>query len=140
VKGGGKRGQGSISFFWNLTLFFYFKFKNTFNLIFPGFKMPSERFLFKNFKTGLTFWHRWFFNFQNLVQSCQHIGGTPCISTENWWKPHNASCYQNVLWYENLLLYKCKISCFESFQKKFIGSRGFYVMCWLLTKYDKYKY
>ena len=33
---------------------FYFEFKN---LTFPGFKMPSERFLFKNLKTGLTFCH-----------------------------------------------------------------------------------
>ena len=41
--------------------------------------MPSESFLFKNFKTGLTFWHVGFFYFQNLVRSCQHIGGTLCI-------------------------------------------------------------
>ena len=59
------------------------------------------------------------------------------ISTKNWRKPHNASCYQNTLGNENLLLYKCKISCFQSFHIKSIGSRGFYVMCWLLTKYDK---
>ena len=37
--------------------FFDIQFKNTFNLVFPYFKVPSERFLFKNFKTGLTFWH-----------------------------------------------------------------------------------
>ena len=65
--------------FSDLTFFFDFEFKNTSNLIFPGFKVPSERFLFKNFKTGLTFWHMGFFNFQNLVQMCFHIDGTPCI-------------------------------------------------------------
>ena len=56
VEDDGRRGQGRI-FFWNLTPFFDFKFKNTSNLIFPSFKVPSERFLFKNFKTGLTFCH-----------------------------------------------------------------------------------
>ena len=56
---------------------FYFEFKNTSNLIFPSFKVPSESFLFKNLKTGLTFCHRWFFNFQNLARSCQHILGHP---------------------------------------------------------------
>ena len=56
VEGGWRRGQGRI-FFWNLTPFFDFKFKNTSNLIFLGFKVPFERFLFKNLKTGLTFWH-----------------------------------------------------------------------------------
>ena len=66
-------------FFWNLTHFFYFEFKNTSNLIFPDFKVPSESFLFKNFETGLTFCHMWFFNFQNLVRTCKHIGETPCI-------------------------------------------------------------
>ena len=45
-------------------------------MIFPSFKMPSERFLFKNFETGITFCHIRFFNFQNLVRSCQHLGGT----------------------------------------------------------------
>ena len=63
----------------DLTFFFDFEFKNTSNLIFPGFKVPSERFLFKDFKTGLTFCHMWFFNFQNLVRSCQPLGGTPCM-------------------------------------------------------------
>ena len=43
--------------FSDLTFFFDFEFKNTSNLIFPGFKVPSERFLFKDVKTGLTFWH-----------------------------------------------------------------------------------
>ena len=66
--------------FSDLTLFFYIQFKNTSNLILLGFKLSSERFLFKNFKTDLTFSHIWFFNFQNLVRSCQHIDGTPCIS------------------------------------------------------------
>jgi hypothetical protein len=55
-KGVGGGGREEI-LFWNLTPFFDFKFKNIFNLIFPGFKVLSERFLFKNFKTGLTFWH-----------------------------------------------------------------------------------
>ena len=95
------RGQGAIFFFFlpggsgaggiiswggrvqnhfsDLNFFFNFEFKNTSNLIFPGFKVPSERFLFKDFKTGLTFCHMWFFNFQNLVRSCQPLGGTPCI-------------------------------------------------------------
>ena len=65
-------------FFWNLTPFFDFKFKNTSNLIFLGFKVPSESFFPKNFKIGLTFWHMWFKDFQNWVRSCQHIDGTPC--------------------------------------------------------------
>ena len=73
---GGGMAQNHFS---DRTLFFYLQFKNTSNLILLGFKMSSERFLFKNFKTGLTFPHMWFFNFQNLVQSCQHIDGTPCI-------------------------------------------------------------
>ena len=63
--------------FWSL--FLKNQFKNTSNLILLGFKMSSESFFHKNFKTGLTFWHMWFFNFQNLVRSCQHIDGTPCI-------------------------------------------------------------
>ena len=59
--------------------FFKLQFKTTSNLSLLSFKMSSESFLFENFKTGLTFWHMWFFNFQNLVRTCQHIGGTPCI-------------------------------------------------------------
>ena len=88
---GGSGAGGIISWggrvqnhFSDLTFFFDFEFKNTSNLIFPGFKVPSERILFKDFKTGLTFCHMWFFNFQNLVRSCQHIGGTPCISWLCW--------------------------------------------------------
>ena len=29
----------------------------------------------------------WFFNFQNLVRSCKHIGGTPCmwLSLQKFW-------------------------------------------------------
>ena len=54
MEGGGRRGQGRI-FFLEFDTFFYFKFKNTSNLIFSIFKVLSERFLFKNFKTGLTF-------------------------------------------------------------------------------------
>ena len=78
MEGGGRRGQGR-NFLLEFDIFFDIQFKNTSNLIFPGFKVPSKRFLFKDFKTGLNFWHIWFFNFQNLVQICQHIGGTPCI-------------------------------------------------------------
>ena len=79
---------GNISLFWNLTPLFDFKFKNTSNVIFLGFKGPSESFFPKNFKTVLTFWHMYFFfHFQNLVRSCQHISGTPCIS------PAVSNCY-----------------------------------------------
>ena len=46
--------------FGNLTHFFDIHFKNTFNLIFLGFKVLSERFFHKNSKTGLTFWNMWF--------------------------------------------------------------------------------
>ena len=74
----GGRGAGGIfswggrvqNHFSDLKFFFEIQFKNTLNLIFPSFKVPSKSFLFKNFKTGLTFWHMWFFNFQNLVRSC----------------------------------------------------------------------
>ena len=69
--------------FSDLTFFFDFEFKNTSNLIFPGFKVPSERFFFKTFKTGPTFCHMRFFNFQNLVRSCQPLGGTLCISLKD---------------------------------------------------------
>ena len=57
LPGGGKGGKGGMVqiLFWNLTHFFDFEFKNTSNLIFLGFKVPSERFFHKNFKTGLTF-------------------------------------------------------------------------------------
>ena len=41
------------------TLFFDLQFKNTSNLILLGFKMSSERFLFKDFKKDLTFWNMW---------------------------------------------------------------------------------
>ena len=74
----GGRGREE-TFFWNLTIFFYIQFKDTFYLILPAFKVSSKSFFSKNFKKGLTFWHMWFFNFQNLVRSCQHIDGTPCI-------------------------------------------------------------
>ena len=73
-------GRGRVEFcFWNLTLFFYIQFKNTSNLISSSFKVPSKSIFPKDFKTGLIFWHMWFFNFQNLVRSCQHMGGTLCI-------------------------------------------------------------
>ena len=75
-----RRGQGAKPFF-RFDPFFKIQFKNTSNLILLGFKMSSERFSFKNFETGLTFWHMWFFNFQNLVRRCFHIDGTPCICT-----------------------------------------------------------
>ena len=85
----GGRGAGGIfswggrvqNHFSDLTFFFEIQFKNTLNLIFPSFQVPSKSFLFKNLKTGLTFWRMWFFNFQNLVRSCQHIDVTPCICT-----------------------------------------------------------
>ena len=71
--------HGTKPFFRSDT-FFDLQFKNTSNLILLDFKTSSKRFLFKNFKTGLTFWHMWFFNFQNLVRTRNHIGGTPCIT------------------------------------------------------------
>jgi hypothetical protein len=40
--------------------FFGIQFKNTYNLIFLGLKVPSERFFHKDFKTGLTFLNMWF--------------------------------------------------------------------------------
>ena len=40
---------------WNLTQFFDIQFKNTSNLIFQGFKVPSEKKFHKDFKTGLIF-------------------------------------------------------------------------------------
>ena len=57
LPGGGKGGKGGMVqiLFWNLTHFFDFELKNTSNLIFLGFKVPSESFFHKNFKTGLTF-------------------------------------------------------------------------------------
>ena len=55
--GGGGRGGMAQNHFSDRTLFFDLQFKNTSNLILLGFKMSSERFLFKDFKTGLTFWH-----------------------------------------------------------------------------------
>ena len=69
-KGEGHRGLVGTSWHWNCS-----------NLpnIEGHFKVPSESFFPKNFKTRLTFWHMWFFYFQNLVRSCQHIGGTLCI-------------------------------------------------------------
>ena len=53
--GGGERGGMAQNHFSDRTLFFYLQFKNTSNLILLGFKMSSKRFLFKNFKTDLTF-------------------------------------------------------------------------------------
>ena len=48
------RGQGAKPFF-RFDTFFDIQFKNTYNLILLGFKLSSERFLFTNFKTDLTF-------------------------------------------------------------------------------------
>ena len=76
-----RRGQGAKPFF-RFHPFFQIQFKNTSNLISLGFKMSSERFLFKIFKTGLIFWHMGFFNYQNLVRTCFHIDGTPCIISQ----------------------------------------------------------
>ena len=59
LPGGGGSGMVQI-FFWNLTHFFDFQFKNTSNLIFPDFKVSSKSFFPKDFKIGLTFWHIWF--------------------------------------------------------------------------------
>ena len=53
-QGGGAGGRVQ-NLFWNLTHFFDIQFKNTSNLIFLGFKVSSERFFHKNFKTGLPF-------------------------------------------------------------------------------------
>jgi hypothetical protein len=52
--GGGGAG-GMVQFSFEFDTFFYIQFKNTYNLIFLGFKVPSERFFHKNFKTGLNF-------------------------------------------------------------------------------------
>ena len=52
---GGGVGGNLQNLFWNLTHFIDIQFKNTVNLIFLSFKVSSERFFHKNFKTGLTF-------------------------------------------------------------------------------------
>ena len=49
------KGWHGTKLFFDRTLFFDLQFKNTSNLILLGFKMSSKRFLFKNFKTDLTF-------------------------------------------------------------------------------------
>ena len=59
------------------------------------------------------------------------------VHTKKWWKTYNPKSYQNVYFNENLLQYKCKILCFQNFQIKSTQSRGFSIMCWFLTKYDK---
>ena len=43
MEGGGRKGQGRI-FFLEFDTFFYFEFKNTSNLIFLDFKVPSSVF------------------------------------------------------------------------------------------------
>ena len=87
-RGWWKGWHGTKPFFRSDT-FFYLQFKNTSNMILLGFKMLSERFLFEDFKTGLTFWHMWFFNFQNLLRTCQHIDGTPC-KCSLWTPPYSS--------------------------------------------------
>ena len=54
MEGGGREGKGRI-FFLEFDTFFYIQFENTSNLIFLDFKVPSENFFHKNFKTGLSF-------------------------------------------------------------------------------------
>ena len=50
--GGGGLGAGGMVqiFFWNLTHFFDLQFRNTFNLIFLDFKVPSESFFSQEFQ------------------------------------------------------------------------------------------
>ena len=59
------------------------------------------------------------------------------VYTKKWWKPHNPKSYQKVYFNENLQQYRCKISCSQSFWLKSTQTRGFSIMWWLLTKYDK---
>ena len=74
-----KVSPGMVEFpFWKLKKKIIFNLK-ILPIWFCWIQVSSKRFLFKNFKTDLTFWYMWFFNFQNLVWSCQHIDGTPCI-------------------------------------------------------------
>ena len=54
-EGVGWGGWFGANFSFRLTNFFDIQFKNTSNLIFLDFKVPSERFFHKDFKTGLTF-------------------------------------------------------------------------------------
>ena len=48
--GGGADPGGMVPNFLRIFFSFYFEFKNTSNLTFPGFKMPSERFYSKILK------------------------------------------------------------------------------------------
>ena len=52
LQGGAGAGAGGIEqiLFWNLIYFFDIQFKNTFNLIFLGFKVPSKRFFLQEFQ------------------------------------------------------------------------------------------
>ena len=59
------------------------------------------------------------------------------VHTKKWWKPHNPNSYKNVYFNENLQQYRCKIWCLQSFEVTSTQSRGFSIMCWFLTKYDK---
>ena len=58
-------------FFLEFDTFFDIQFKNTSNLIFLGFKVSFERFIHKNFKTGITF----------DVCGFRNIGGTLAVET-----------------------------------------------------------
>ena len=53
--GGGGRGGMAQNHFSDQTFFFDLQFENTSNLILLGFKMSSESFFHKFFKTDLTF-------------------------------------------------------------------------------------
>ena len=74
---------------------------------------------------------------QGFSNMCWFLTKYDKVHTKKWWKPHNPKSYQNVYFNEYLLQYICKISCFQNFQIKSTQSRGFSIMCWFLTKYDK---
>ena len=146
----GGRGAGGIfswggrvqNHFSDLKFFFEIQLKNTLNLIFPSFKMSSERFLFKDFKTRLTFWHMWFFNFQNLVRSCQPLGGTPCTiqcmgQGISFKSERNNSWFK--LWF-NILLHTKSIACATVFGQC-LGYLGYIILGAgkvIYTKYSKH--
>ena len=60
LPGGGGAGGMVAIFFLRFENFFLIQFKNTSNLILLSFKVPSERFFHKVFRTGLTFLSIWF--------------------------------------------------------------------------------
>ena len=53
------RNLAGCNFFLEFDTFFSIQFKNTYNFIFLGVKVPYESFFRKDFKIGLTFWHRY---------------------------------------------------------------------------------